>query len=53
MCIRDSYKIYEMPPEGKLADEKIEILTKWVKLGMPFAPEDEKDLLAHSDSKVP
>lgn len=48
-----NYKIYEMPPSGKLADEKIEILTKWVKLGMPFAPEDEKDILAHSESKVP
>ncbi len=48
-----NYEIYEMPPEGKLEEEKIKILTQWVRLGMPIAPEDEKDLIAHSESKVP
>ncbi|SVD15969.1 uncharacterized protein METZ01_LOCUS368823, partial [marine metagenome] len=32
---------HEMPPIGKLKEEEIEILEKWVQLGLPFAPEDE------------
>jgi hypothetical protein len=48
-----NYDIYEMPPEGKLADEKIEILKHWVELGMPFPPGEEKDLTAESHSSVP
>ena len=48
-----NYDIYEMPPDGKLADEKIKVLTAWVNLGMPFAPEDEKDLGGDNHSKVP
>lgn len=48
-----NYEIYEMPPSGKLEEEKIRILSHWVKLGMPFAPGDEKDLVAGEHSKVP
>ena len=32
---------HEMPPIGKLKDEEIAILSKWIQLGLPFAPEDE------------
>ncbi len=48
-----NYQIYEMPPDGKMSADKIEILTRWVNLGMPFAPGDETDLTAESHSKVP
>ncbi|MFK7770175.1 MAG: DUF1553 domain-containing protein [Mariniblastus sp.] len=29
------YQDYEMPPKGKLKDAEIEILTEWVKMGLP------------------
>lgn len=48
-----NYKIYEMPPDGKMPVENIEILTKWVEMGMPFAPGEERDLTAESHSTVP
>ena len=48
-----NYKIYEMPPGGKLSDDKIQILSQWVKLGMPFAPGEEKDLGGGEESNVP
>ena len=48
-----NYQIYEMPPDGKMSAEEIEILTQWVKQGMPFAAGDEKDLTAESHSTVP
>ena len=47
-----NYDVYEMPPKGKLADDKIKILTDWVKLGLPFSPEDENDIVDRSESKV-
>ena len=28
---------YEMPPPGKLAPEKIEILTRWIRMGLPIS----------------
>lgn len=30
--------VYQMPPESKLADEEIAILTDWVKRGAPWTP---------------
>jgi len=35
-----NFEGYEMPPSGKLSDEKIEVLTKWVKLGVPWSKEN-------------
>ena len=35
-----NYEGYEMPPSGKLSDKKIEVLTKWVKLGVPWSKEN-------------
>ena len=32
---------HEMPPEEKLSDDKIALLTEWVKLGAPFNPAKE------------
>ena len=37
-----NYRELEMPPKGKLPAEKIAVLTKWVKLGVPFDPRLEK-----------
>lgn len=31
-----NYSSYEMPPSGKLADEQIAVLTRWVELGLPW-----------------
>ena len=36
-----NYTGYEMPPSGKLADEQIAVLTKWVELGLPWGSEFE------------
>ncbi len=32
---------HEMPPKAKLSQEKIDVLTQWVKLGAPFNPKLE------------
>lgn len=31
-----NYESYEMPPKGKLPQDKIDILTRWVKQGLPW-----------------
>lgn len=33
------YETYEMPPAGKMPDEEIAAIEKWVKLGMPWPDE--------------
>lgn len=35
------YESYEMPPKGKLPDEQIAILEKWIALGAPWPDEPE------------
>jgi hypothetical protein len=32
--------VYQMPPKSKLSAKEIDILTRWVKLGGPWGPED-------------
>ena len=44
-----NYDIWEMPPSGKMSAQEIDVLTKWVKLGLPFDPADERDLTASGD----
>ena len=34
-------KDHEMPPDGKMADEDIAVLAKWIQLGVPFPKSDE------------
>ena len=34
-------KDHEMPPDGKMADEDIAVLAKWIELGVPFPEADE------------
>ena len=38
-----NYDGLEMPPSGKLAQAKIDTLTKWVELGMPWTPGADAD----------
>ena len=33
-----NYRGYEMPPKGKLEQAKIDVLTKWVEMGLPWTP---------------
>ncbi len=33
------YESYEMPPKGKLSDQEIQILEKWVEMGAPWPDE--------------
>ncbi|WP_254510601.1 PSD1 and planctomycete cytochrome C domain-containing protein [Anatilimnocola floriformis] len=34
-----NYRGLEMPPKGKLAQAQIDVLTKWVKIGLPYSAE--------------
>ena len=34
-------KDHEMPPDGKMADEDIAVLAKWIEMGVPFPETDE------------
>ena len=45
--------LYEMPPEGKLDDEAIEVFRQWVKRGVPWDPAEEKDLEGDRESGPP
>ncbi|MCH8830379.1 MAG: hypothetical protein IID45_12455, partial [Planctomycetes bacterium] len=48
-----NYKIYEMPPSKKLPQAKIDILTKWVKMGAPVSQADLKSKTAHAKKQAP
>ncbi|MFT5492474.1 MAG: hypothetical protein ACI8V5_002850 [Limisphaerales bacterium] len=41
---------HEMPPDGKLPAEQIDILTKWVEMGAPFNPVREISGKAHKSA---
>jgi mono/diheme cytochrome c family protein len=45
------YDVLEMPPDGKLPDESIAVLTRWVKLGIPW-PESERTEVAPAQPKM-
>jgi len=36
------YDAFEMPPTGKLPDSQIQIITRWLHLGMPWSSETEE-----------
>ncbi len=38
-----NYETYEMPPEEKLPEEQIKVLTKWVELGIPIPADAESE----------
>lgn len=41
------YESYEMPPKGKLPDEAIEKLERWVEMGAPWPPEESPTSLSN------
>lgn len=43
---------YEMPPDGKLSDEKIAILTSWVSMGLPWEESTINDLVVIEKEKT-
>ena len=48
-----NYGSYEMPPEGKLPQKEIDILTDWVKRGMPWTLADAEKVLENKGHRVP
>lgn len=46
-----NYDGLEMPPDGKLSDAEIAVLTKWVKLGLPWSG-DEKNVHAEASGSL-
>ncbi len=46
-----NYRAYEMPPKGKLPQAQIDVLTRWVKMGLPW-PDGEKGQLVHHGPPV-
>ncbi len=36
-----NYRGLEMPPKGKLPPRQIEVLTRWVKVGVPYTPDKD------------
>ena len=48
-----NYEVYEMPPTGQLAQPEIDILTKWVEMGIPFPAGEEIDSGISHHSTVP
>ena len=47
------YDALEMPPSGKLSDEEIAILTKWVAAGIPWTAETADRMIETSKHEVP
>jgi hypothetical protein len=45
--------VYEMPPEGKLADDEIAVFEKWIQLGLPWNPDDEIEIDDTSEKHGP
>jgi hypothetical protein len=46
-----NYEAFEMPPKGKLPQAQIDVLTRWVKMGLPW-PDGEKGNLVHRGPPV-
>ncbi len=48
-----NYGEYEMPPKGKLKDEEIKIIAKWVQHGMPWPRDSAENVLEGKGHGVP
>src|SRR5262245_60869504 len=46
-----NYRTYEMPPKGKLPQAQIDVLARWVKMGLPW-PGGDKGILIHRGPPV-
>ncbi|HWB01345.1 MAG TPA: DUF1553 domain-containing protein [Pirellulales bacterium] len=47
-----NYSSFEMPPSGKLADDQIAKITRWVELGAPGLPEGADAAPVHSGKQI-
>ena len=36
-----NYRSLKMPPGGRLSQEKIDVITRWIKMGLPWTPGEE------------
>ena len=48
-----NYGDYEMPPSGQLPKEQIELITEWVKKGMPWAESEANNIVESKEHSVP
>ena len=48
-----NYGDYEMPPDGQLSKEKIDLITEWVKKGMPWPAADADKIIESEGHSVP
>jgi mono/diheme cytochrome c family protein len=48
-----NYEELEMPPKAKLPQAQIDILTKWVKMGLPWTPGEKADRSAAAKKHTP
>ena len=46
------YKSFEMPPDAKLSTEEIQILSEWVRQGLPWPPVTTVDAPAQAESEI-
>ncbi len=46
------YESYEMPPGGKMSEEKIAILEKWIEMGAPWPGQDRHAAVKNSADKI-
>ena len=48
-----NYEGYEMPPNAKLPQEQIDVLTQWVERGLPWTPDDKELTIAREHELEP
>ena len=48
-----NYSNYEMPPSGKLPGAKIDLLTKWIRMGAPWPDEETEADASNGESGPP
>ncbi|MBW3597841.1 MAG: DUF1549 domain-containing protein, partial [Planctomycetes bacterium] len=46
------YESFEMPPTGKLSDEAIEVLSRWIEMGAPWPGDPGKPVRTESAPKI-
>ncbi|WP_197444351.1 DUF1553 domain-containing protein [Maioricimonas rarisocia] len=47
-----NWESYEMPPSGKLDDEAIDVLTRWVEMGAPWPGGDREAMVRPTVTKI-
>ncbi|MEZ6096576.1 MAG: DUF1549 domain-containing protein [Pirellulaceae bacterium] len=47
-----NYDLLEMPPDEKLSAEDIAVLTRWVKLGLPWPEDEQTEITTESSAEL-